>query len=162
MRQTLEPTLIDRADADARDAAARAGVEIRILDDMEALTEASLLFAEVWRTGDESQLPAELMRALTHAGNYAAGAYAEGDLVGAIVGFLGRDDKTIYLHSHILGVSRSHRGANVGFETTLWAAADKMRGHMDASEYKHVALGLIFLGVGYVFMVMAGQIAVGG
>jgi type I restriction enzyme M protein len=32
-----------------------------------------------------------------------------------------------------------------GFETTLWAAADKLRGNMDASEYKHVALGLIFL-----------------
>lgn len=30
-------------------------------------------------------------------------------------------------------------------KATLWAAADKMRGHMDPSEYKHVALGLIFL-----------------
>ena len=30
-------------------------------------------------------------------------------------------------------------------ETTLWAAADKLRGHMDAAEYKHVVLGLIFL-----------------
>ncbi|MDF1514611.1 MAG: class I SAM-dependent DNA methyltransferase [Anaerolineae bacterium] len=36
-------------------------------------------------------------------------------------------------------------GANLGFENQLWAAADKMRGHMDASEYKHVVLGLIFL-----------------
>ncbi len=35
--------------------------------------------------------------------------------------------------------------ANLGFEQTLWAAADKMRGHMDAAEYKHVTLGLIFL-----------------
>ncbi|MFM8320321.1 MAG: N-6 DNA methylase, partial [Chloroflexota bacterium] len=35
--------------------------------------------------------------------------------------------------------------ANLGFEETLWAAADKMRGNMDASEYKHVVLGLIFL-----------------
>ncbi|MBI2267967.1 MAG: type I restriction-modification system subunit M N-terminal domain-containing protein [Candidatus Blackburnbacteria bacterium] len=35
--------------------------------------------------------------------------------------------------------------ANLGFETKLWAAADKLRGHMDPSEYKHVALGLIFL-----------------
>ena len=32
-----------------------------------------------------------------------------------------------------------------GYETTLWAAADKLRGNMDAAEYKHVALGLIFL-----------------
>jgi hypothetical protein len=36
-------------------------------------------------------------------------------------------------------------GANLGFEEKRWAAADKMRGHMDAAEYKHVALGLIFL-----------------
>ena len=36
-------------------------------------------------------------------------------------------------------------GANLGFEQKLWAAADKMRGHMDPAEYKHVALGLIFL-----------------
>jgi len=36
-------------------------------------------------------------------------------------------------------------GANLGFEEKLWQAADKMRGHMDPSEYKHVALGLIFL-----------------
>ncbi len=36
-------------------------------------------------------------------------------------------------------------GANLGFETTLWATADKLRGHMDPSEYKHVVLGLIFL-----------------
>lgn len=35
--------------------------------------------------------------------------------------------------------------ANLGFETKLWAAADKLRGHMDPSEYKHVVLGLIFL-----------------
>jgi type I restriction enzyme M protein len=33
----------------------------------------------------------------------------------------------------------------LAFETTLWAAADKLRGNMDAAEYKHVALGLIFL-----------------
>jgi type I restriction enzyme M protein len=33
----------------------------------------------------------------------------------------------------------------LSFEATLWAAADKLRGNMDAAEYKHVALGLIFL-----------------
>ena len=33
----------------------------------------------------------------------------------------------------------------INFEKNLWAAADKLRGSMDASEYKHVVLGLIFL-----------------
>jgi type I restriction enzyme M protein len=36
-------------------------------------------------------------------------------------------------------------GATLGFEQTLWAAADKLRANMDAAEYKHVVLGLIFL-----------------
>ncbi len=36
-------------------------------------------------------------------------------------------------------------GTTLGFEQTLWAAADKLRGHLDAAEYKHVVLGLIFL-----------------
>ncbi|MBS4536779.1 SAM-dependent DNA methyltransferase [Clostridium sp. D2Q-14] len=34
---------------------------------------------------------------------------------------------------------------NIGFEETLWKSADKLRGSMDASEYKHVVLGLLFL-----------------
>ena len=33
----------------------------------------------------------------------------------------------------------------LGFESKLWAAADKLRNNMDAAEYKHVVLGLIFL-----------------
>jgi len=41
--------------------------------------------------------------------------------------------------------SNSTNGATLGFEQTLWAAADKLRGHLDAAEYKHVVLGLIFL-----------------
>ena len=36
-------------------------------------------------------------------------------------------------------------GANLGFEAKLWAAADKLRGNMEPSDYKHVTLGLIFL-----------------
>jgi len=36
-------------------------------------------------------------------------------------------------------------GANLGFEDKLWKAADKMRRNMDAAEYKHVVLGLLFL-----------------
>ncbi|MBK8166604.1 MAG: SAM-dependent DNA methyltransferase [bacterium] len=35
--------------------------------------------------------------------------------------------------------------ANLGFEAKLWQAADALRNNMDAAEYKHVVLGLIFL-----------------
>jgi type I restriction enzyme M protein len=40
---------------------------------------------------------------------------------------------------------QSRNGEPLGFEDTLWKAADKLRGSMDASEYKHVVLGLVFL-----------------
>ena len=35
--------------------------------------------------------------------------------------------------------------ANIGFEAKLWLAADKLRNNIDAAEYKHVVVGLIFL-----------------
>ncbi|MCI0740822.1 MAG: type I restriction-modification system subunit M [Gemmataceae bacterium] len=43
------------------------------------------------------------------------------------------------------GTAGKNNGANLGFEAKLWAAADKLRGNMEPSDYKHVALGLIFL-----------------
>ncbi|UTB31563.1 MAG: type I restriction-modification system subunit M N-terminal domain-containing protein [Methanobacterium sp. ERen5] len=39
----------------------------------------------------------------------------------------------------------NNNGANLGFEQKLWQSADKLRNNMDAAEYKHVVLGLIFL-----------------
>jgi type I restriction enzyme M protein len=41
--------------------------------------------------------------------------------------------------------SASNGGANIGFEEKLWLAADTLRGSIDAGEYKHVVLGLLFL-----------------
>ena len=38
-----------------------------------------------------------------------------------------------------------NNGATLSLMATLWAAADKLRHNMDAAEYKHVVLGLIFL-----------------
>ena len=40
---------------------------------------------------------------------------------------------------------KANNGANLGFEAQLWQAADALRNNMDAAEYKHVVLGLIFL-----------------
>src|SRR5437868_14165042 len=36
-------------------------------------------------------------------------------------------------------------GAKLGFEAQLFLAADKLRKNLEPSDYKHVALGLIFL-----------------
>jgi len=41
--------------------------------------------------------------------------------------------------------AKTANGAPLGFEAKLWAAADALRNNMDAAEYKHVVLGLIFL-----------------
>ncbi len=42
-------------------------------------------------------------------------------------------------------MNQKNNGANLGFERELWQAADALRNNMDAAEYKHVVLGLIFL-----------------
>jgi type I restriction enzyme M protein len=41
--------------------------------------------------------------------------------------------------------SKNGNSGNLGFEADLFKAADKLRGNMEPSDYKHVALGLIFL-----------------
>lgn len=41
--------------------------------------------------------------------------------------------------------SKNGNGVNLGIEAELWLAADKLRGHLDAADYKSVVLGLIFL-----------------
>jgi len=40
---------------------------------------------------------------------------------------------------------QANGGGELGFEAKLWATADALRSNMDAAEYKHVVLGLIFL-----------------
>jgi type I restriction enzyme M protein len=51
----------------------------------------------------------------------------------------GSDKLTLQFKNH------KKMNANLELEKTLWKAADKLRNNMDAAEYKHVVLGLIFL-----------------
>ena len=44
-----------------------------------------------------------------------------------------------------MALNNGNNTANLGFEERIWEAADILRGNMDAAEYKHVVLGLIFL-----------------
>jgi predicted GNAT superfamily acetyltransferase len=133
MRRTLDPSQV-AAEAQTRavEAADVARVEVRDLKGLNEIAGASRLFDLVWGASNAEPLLAPgLLRALTHAGNYAAGAFHDGAMVGAVVGFLGRDDEDTFLHSHILGVSEQHRGANVGFalkqHQRAWALDRGMR-----------------------------------
>jgi predicted GNAT superfamily acetyltransferase len=74
------------------------------------------LFQEVW-AADKAQplVSLALLRALAHGGGYVSGAFREGTLVGASVGFLGKTDGHLHLHSHISGVTPKLQGASVGF-----------------------------------------------
>src|ERR1700754_4381851 len=47
--------------------------------------------------------------------------------------------------SSAVGKNGNGNGANLGFEAQLFLAADKLRKNLEPSDYKHVALGLIFL-----------------
>jgi type I restriction enzyme M protein len=42
-------------------------------------------------------------------------------------------------------LEKPKNGQSAGLEAKLWAAADALRNNMDAAEYKHVVLGLIFI-----------------
>lgn len=42
-------------------------------------------------------------------------------------------------------MAKKNNTADIGFEKEIWKAADLLRGNLDASEYKSVVLGLIFL-----------------
>jgi predicted GNAT superfamily acetyltransferase len=128
---TARPAPRSQAPAAALRAAARAGVEIRTLSELADLEAVYALYDRIWRP-DPANPPvtAELLRAMTHAGNYAAGAYRHGELVGACVGFFAAPPGAA-LHSHVAGVAPGARAGGVGFALKLhqraWALEQGLR-----------------------------------
>ena len=85
------------------------------MDDLGPIQDAVALFGSIWGPEDRDLISVSTLRALAHSGNYVQGAYLEGELVGAIMGFFGWHNNVMQLHSHILGVSPAAQGRNVGF-----------------------------------------------
>ncbi|MCB8044961.1 GNAT family N-acetyltransferase [Microbacterium oxydans] len=102
--------------ADAANAAAsKAGVEIRLLEDVDDFTLVAELFQSIWtKQGEASPVNVETLRALSKAGSYVGGAFEHDELVGACFGFFAAPEQRA-LHSHIAGVSSRMRGRSVGF-----------------------------------------------
>ncbi|MFJ9344631.1 GNAT family N-acetyltransferase [Streptomyces sp. NPDC101733] len=99
-------------------------LELRELHTISDFEDIHRLYADIWRTdAGSAPVSVEMMRALSHAGNYVAGAYESGTIVGASVAFLAAPAGTT-LHSHITGTAM---GRGIGLALKLhqrqWALA---------------------------------------
>jgi predicted GNAT superfamily acetyltransferase len=110
----LASDLAASAAATALAAADHAGVEIRLLDSVAEFEAASRLVDRIW-SDDDPKAPAALLRALSHAGNFVAGAFSEAELVGVSIGFFGQEGDRFHLHSHITGVDPRLQNRSLGF-----------------------------------------------
>jgi len=92
-------------------------VDLRPLSSLEDVATASSLIDGVW--GEDLILRPAVIRALALHGNPVFGAWREGDMIGAQVGFVGISDEGPALHSHITAVRPGREHAGVGFALKL-------------------------------------------
>jgi predicted GNAT superfamily acetyltransferase len=127
-RRAHSPDVAAAAAEAAVTAAVAAGVRVGEIGDLDGLEAVYRLYEGIWRPDPKDPpVTTALLRALTKAGNYVAGAFDGPELVGACVGFLGSVRGSLELHSHIAGVSSRALGRSVGFALKLhqraWALA---------------------------------------
>ncbi len=78
-----------------------ASIDIRTLDTVDAIHEAARVLDRVW--GERGTMPANILRALEHAGNYVVGLYDGDEMIGASAAFFG-PPAARSMHSHITGI----------------------------------------------------------
>ncbi len=88
------------------------GIEIRPLETVEEVFAATDVLSAVWG-GDRTGMPANLLRALAHSGNYAVGLYDGERMIGASVAFFAAPAARS-MHSHITGVLAEYRSQGLG------------------------------------------------
>lgn len=112
---TRDDAVAAAAVRDAERAASVAGVSLRELTGMGEQAEAIRLLSEIWKRSPENPpVPPELLRAMSKAGNYIAGAFIGDELIGVAIAFHANPERHA-LHSHIAGISSAHAGRSVGF-----------------------------------------------
>lgn len=86
-------------------------IDIRPLDTVDAIHVAAGVLDRVW--GEKGTMPANILRALEHAGNYVVGLYDGEAMIGASAAFFG-PPAARSMHSHITGVLPGHQGRGLG------------------------------------------------
>ena len=102
-------------------AAGRHGLRVAELRTIAEFERVVRLFDDIWRPEPwNPPITVELMRALSHAGGYVAGAFDGGDLAGAAVAFLAAPAGQA-LHSHVTGAVRPGAGFALKLHQRAWA-----------------------------------------
>jgi predicted GNAT superfamily acetyltransferase len=109
--------MLEEARRQARDAAARAGVDVDVISDLTALEAVEQLINRTWEN-PTSEISLGVLRAFTASGHLVNGAYREDTLVGACVAFVSAS-KDGHLHSHLAAVSPDQRAKGIGFALKL-------------------------------------------
>jgi len=86
-------------------------IDIRALDGAADMLTATAVLRDVW--GGRDAVPANLLVALAHAGNYVVGLYDDERMIGASVAFFGAPEART-MHSHITGVLPGYQGRGLG------------------------------------------------
>lgn len=92
--------------------------EVRLLTELDDLSEAVEVIKRVWGKTGGGLLPVELLRAYAHAGDPVLGAFQvdSGHMIGICVGFLALPERgDLHLHSHMTGVTPGIQHRGIGF-----------------------------------------------
>jgi predicted GNAT superfamily acetyltransferase len=123
MPESARGATIEAAWSVAREAALRAGVEVRELQSSE-IAIAQEVIGAVW--GPQQIPQSNLLRAFAHAGSTLLGALVDDRPVGTTLGFLGWEGG-LHLHSHMTAVIPTRLSGGVGYALKLWQRAVCLR-----------------------------------
>ena len=88
------------------------GIVVRSLDSTEQIFEATRVLAAVWG-GDDGGMPANLLRALAHSGNYVVGLFDADRMIGVSAAFFA-EPAARSMHSHVTGILPEYRQQGLG------------------------------------------------
>jgi len=86
-------------------------IDVRTLDTVAGIHEAARVLDEVW--GEQGTMPANILRALEHAGNYVVGLFDGDRMIGASAASFGPPAERT-MHSHITGIVPGQQGRGLG------------------------------------------------
>lgn len=100
-------------------------ITIRLVDEPSELSTLDHVFRQVWHM-DTAIVTPEVMKAVSHAGGYVAGLFADKHMIGGSFGFLADHHGQRALHSHVTGVVSGVRHGGLGRQVKehqrSWAA----------------------------------------